>query len=382
MSRPVVSDVYATAFGSDELAFREEVDAVVAAHPGLSSRQSFEGRGGATRLLYEVLGSRGWLSQCWPARWGGMARPISYEFLLWDTLAERRAARPDIGPGLVAHVLIAHGTAEQRARHLPELAAGRLSCSLGYSEPEAGSDLTHLRTRAVRDGDTYVVNGHKIWTSDAHHASRLWLLCRTGEGESGKHGLTLLFVDLATKGVTVTPIATMDDHQLNEVFLDDVHVPAADLIGTEGDAWTIIRESLAVERHTQVLPGRVRRDLLELRTALEAAGLSGRPAIEQRYDELALRVSVVEAASLATVSEMMSGGSAVARAARAKLLAAELCQDIPRVGLELLGVAAVVEDHELGFLWRQSIMETIAGGTVEIMLSLLAREELALGSGR
>ena len=378
----MVNAVYATAFGPDELAFRDEVEAVVAAHPGLGPRQSFAGRGGAARSLYEALGSRGWLSQCWPSQWGGMARPISYEFLLWDTLAERRAARPDIGPGLVAHVLIAHGTAEQQARYLPELAAGLLSCSLGYSEPEAGSDLTHLRTRAVRDGDAYVVNGHKIWTSDAHHASRLWLLCRTGEGESGKHGLTLLFADLAAKGVTVTPIATMDGHQLNEVFLDDVHVPAVDLIGTEGDAWSIIRESLAVERHTQVLPGRLRRDLLDLRTSLDAAGLSGRPEVESRYDELANQVSVVQAASLGTVSEMLAGGNAVARAARAKLLAAELCQAIPRIGLELLGAAAVVEDHQLGFLWRQSIMETIAGGTVEIMLSLLAREELGLGSGR
>jgi alkylation response protein AidB-like acyl-CoA dehydrogenase len=377
-----VSDRYAAVFDEDELAFRDEVAALVAARTDLGSRQSFEGRGGAARALYQACGERGWLSQCWPVRWGGQARPISYEFLLWDTLAEHRAARPDIGPGLVANVLIAHGSDEQRAHHLPELAAGRLVCALGYSEPDAGSDLTHLRTRAVRDGDTYVVNGHKIWTSDAHHASRLWLLCRTGEGESGKNGLTLLFVDLSSPGVVVTPIETMDGHQLNEVFLDDVSVPVTDRVGAEGEAWAIIRESLAMERHTQVLPGRVRRDLRDLRTALDAAGLTGRPDIEARYDELSTAVAVVEAASLATVSELVAGGSAVARAARAKLLGAELCQRIPRFGLEAIGLDAVIDDHEMGFLWRASILETIAGGTVEIMLSLLAREELGIGSNR
>jgi 3-oxocholest-4-en-26-oyl-CoA dehydrogenase alpha subunit len=378
----LVSFLYETVFDDRELAFRDEVGALVAAHPALGPRQSFEGRGGAARVLYQGLGAQGWLSQCWPQHCGGLDRPISYEFLMWDTLAERRAARPDIGPGLVAHVLIAHGSAAQQDQHLPELASGRLACALGYSEPEAGSDLTHLRTRAVRDGDTYVVNGHKIWTSDAHHASRLWLLCRTGASESGKRGLTLLFVDLATPGITVTPIETMDGHQVNEVFLDDVAVPVQDRIGDEGEAWTIIRESLAVERHTQVLPGRLRRDLADLRAALDTAGLAGNADAERRFDELAARVTVVEAASLATVSELMAGGDAVTRAAAAKLLGAELCQAIPRTGLDLLGVTGTVADHQMAFLWRQSILETIAGGTVEIMLSMLARAALGLGSGR
>jgi alkylation response protein AidB-like acyl-CoA dehydrogenase len=378
----VVSATYATVFDEDELAFRDEIDAVVAAQPGLGRRQSFAGRGGAARELYQACGDRGWLSQTWPAEFGGMGRPISYEFLLWDTLAERRAGRPDLGPGLVAHVLITRGSAEQQARFLPDLAAGTLACALGYSEPEAGSDLTHLRTRAVLDGDVYIVNGHKIWTSEAHHASRLWLLCRTGEPDSGRNGLTLLFVDLRSPGITITPIETMDGHQLNEIFLDDVSVPVADRVGAEGAAWEIIRNSLAVERHTQVLPGRLRSDLSDLRAALDRAGLTGRSDVERRLDELAARVAVVEAASLATVSELLAGGSAVIRAARAKFLGSELCQAIPRVGLELLGVDAVVDDDDIGFLWRQSILETIAGGTVEIMLSLLAREELGLGSAR
>jgi alkylation response protein AidB-like acyl-CoA dehydrogenase len=172
----------------------------------------------------------------------------------------------------------------------------------------------------------------------------------------------------------------MDGHRLNEVFLDDAIVPAEDLIGEEGQAWAIIRESLAVERHTQVLPGRLRRDLQDLRSALDSAGLSGRADVERRFQALSDRAMSVEAASLTTVNELMGGGAAISEAARAKLLASELCQDIPRTALELLGTAGVVDDSVMAFLWRQSIMETIAGGTVEIMLSLLAREDLGLGS--
>jgi 3-oxocholest-4-en-26-oyl-CoA dehydrogenase alpha subunit len=225
-----------------------------------------------------------------------------------------------------------------------------------------------------------VVRGQKIWTSDAHHADRLWLLCRTGGGDEGHRGLTLLFLDLHTSGVTIRAIPTMDGHRLNEVFLDDAIAPIEDRIGEEGQAWAIIRESLAVERHTQVLPGRLRRDLQDLRSALDCAGLSGRADVELRFQALSDRAMSVEGASLATVNELMAGASAISEAARAKLLASELCQDIPRAALELLGTPGVVDESDMAFLWRQSIMETIAGGTVEIMLSLLAREDLGLGS--
>jgi len=207
-------------------------------------------------------------------------------------------------------------------------------------------------------------------------------LCRTGEGASGKSGLTLLFADLTLPGVTISPVQTMDGHHVNEVFFDQVEVSADDRIGDEGGAWTIIRQSLAVERHIQVLPGRLRRDLQDLRLALDAGGLTGARHAERSYEQLAARALVVEAASLSTVSELAAGGTAVASAARAKLLGAELCQAIPRVGLELLGTALTAGDTDLAFLWRESILETIAGGTVEIMLSLLAHEELGLGSAR
>src|SRR5690606_27528971 len=158
----------------------------------LEPRQYFQGRGGRNRELYRALGARGWLSMSWPEADGGGGRSIVYDYLLWNTLAYYRAGRPDLGPGIVAHVIAGHGTPEQRDRFLPSLRDGSACFCLGYSEPEAGSDLSGLRTRAVRHGDHYRINGEKCWTSDAHHADYLWLLCRTGPIESRAGGLTLL----------------------------------------------------------------------------------------------------------------------------------------------------------------------------------------------
>jgi 3-oxocholest-4-en-26-oyl-CoA dehydrogenase alpha subunit len=372
-------DAYAAVLDDAELEFRREVFATVEALPGLSPRQYFATRDGATRELYQVLGSRGWLSLSWPEAHGGRGAPVSYEFLLWDTLAYLRAARPDIGPGMIAHVLIDHGRADQQQQILPGLAAGSLAMCLGYSEPAAGSDLTHLTTAARRDGDFYVVRGHKLWTSEAHHAQKMWLLCRTSEHERGNRGLSLMIMDMDSPGVVVTPVSTMDGHRINEVFLDDVFVPGANLVGDEGGAWPMMRAALAVERHIQVLPGRLRRDLETLDAALSAAGIAGRADVRAVVSSLRARLAAVEASSLATVSELSAGGTAAGRAAQSKMLAARLCQDVPRAGLELLGPAAAVGDTDLAFLWRESVLETIAGGTVEVMASLVARG-LGLGS--
>jgi 3-oxocholest-4-en-26-oyl-CoA dehydrogenase alpha subunit len=374
--------VYDAVLNEDERAFRRQVADLLRTDVHVGPRQYFHDRGPETRRIYQAVGSRGWLSLGWPTSAGGQAAPPSYEFLLWDTLGYFRACRPDIGPGMVARIVITHGSEDLKSRLLPGLAAGSLAMSLGYSEPESGSDLTHLKTQAVRDGDSYVVKGHKIWTSDAHHAEILWLLCRTGLPDSGSRGLTLLVVDMASPGISVTPIPTIDGHRINEVFLDDVIVPVANRVGDEGGAWSMMRESLAMERHIQVLPGRLRRDLEDLESILVDECSSTRSDWIGPLDELAQDLATAEASALTTVMELSEGSPAVRQAAQSKLLASRLSQKIPRVGLDLLGSVGVATDNEMAFLSRQSVLETIAGGTIEVMMSLLAREGLSLGSGR
>lgn len=369
-------------FGDAEVEFRDEVRAVLAARVPDDSMQFFQGRGGAARELYRDLGGRGWLSLTWPEAHGGAGLPLTYEFLLWDEVAYARAARPDLGPGIVAKTLVARGTPDQQARYLPGIASGDTGFALGYSEPDVGSDLGSVRTRARAVGDAYVVTGQKCWTSDAHNSRYLWLLCRTDSEERGSRGLTILIVDLTADGVTVDPIPTIDGHRLNQVFLDDVVVRAEDRVGEEGAAWRLIREALAVERHLQMLPGRLRRDLRDLVRSLMIRELHDRLDVRAQVARLATALAGVEVDVLATLAELGRGGSGVAAAARAKLRGSTLAQDIARTALDLGGAPAMADGSVFPFLWSQSYMETIAGGTTEVLLGIIAREALGLGATR
>ena len=364
----------------DQQAFRAEVAAYLAETAADRDRfQLFKGRGGPAADLYREMGRRGWLSISWPKEVGGRDLPAIYEFLLWDEMAYARAARPPISAGLVARSIIEWGTPEQRERFLPGVRSGEDGFALGYSEPEAGSDLTGLRTRARRDGGTYGVTGEKRWTSDAHTARWLWLLCRTGPQEERSEGLSLLVVELASPGITITPIPTLDGHRLNEVRLDDVVVPVEHRIGDEGGAWGMIRTALARERHLQVLPGRIERDLEMFLDVVQRLPDAQRVVARERSAELvarglAVRSSVMRALRVAGRHEIPP-----VVAARNKVNGTALMQDIARAAVQLGGRETVCVGEDAEFLWRESIMETIGGGTTEVMLDLIARHGLRAG---
>jgi len=373
----VDGDAVRWSFTPEQEALRAEVRAFLAERrAALHPMQYFRGRGGASRDLYRQMGERGWLSLAWPRRWGGAEASPSTEFVVWDELAYGRAVRPDLAAGIVAKTIIAYGDDAQRERLLPGIRRGETGFALGYSEPEAGSDLAAVRTRAVRDGDGYRVTGEKRWTSDAHNSAYLWLLCRTERGH------TLLVLDLAAPGVTIRPIETIDGHRLNEIVLDGVYVPARDRIGAEGDAWRLIRAALAVERHLMVLPGRVRRDFEDLLDSARAGGWLDDPRIRAEIADAALDVSEVEAAALDTLAAMEAGRDGAVEAARAKLLGSRAVQRFARIPF-LAGDPSVAErGSRTAFLWQETFMETIAGGTSEVMLGVVARQALGLGGRR
>jgi 3-oxocholest-4-en-26-oyl-CoA dehydrogenase alpha subunit len=369
-------------FTPEQEDFRQEVRAFLADYrPRLDRRQFFNGRGGATRDFYRALGERGWLSLTWPVALGGSGLAESFEFILWDELAYARAARPDLGPGIVAKTLIAHGSADQQARYLPRIRSGAAGFALGYSEPEAGSDLGSVRTRAIRHGDRYLVTGEKRWTSDAHNSDYLWLLGRAFDEDGNPLGRTLLILDLQAAGVTIRAIPTIDGHRLNEIFLDEVAVPVSDRVGDEGAAWTLIREALAVERHLMLMPGRVRRDLECLVEWARDCGAIDDAAIGERLRDLIVDVEEVEVAALETLALTEAGRDSTGPAARVKLLGSQASQAIARCAFDAGFVSATDRDGDLAHLWRESVMETIAGGTSEIMRGVLARSELGMEAG-
>lgn len=367
----------------EEEAFRAEVAEFLQDYRDLGAFYHHEGEHDVgVRALYRALGQRGWLSLSWPLDVGGLAKPPIYEFLLWDEMAYARAARPPLGSGIVAKTIIRNGTPEQRDRLLPGLRAGTTFFSLGYSEPEAGSDLTGLRTRAVRQGDHYVLNGEKRWTSGGHRADYLWMLCRTGTLESRSRGLTLLVVDRHSPGVTFAPIPSLDGERFNEVRLDDVEVPIANRIGDEDNAWSLMTESLATERHVQFAPKRCQRDFEDLVAWVRETGRGDDPVVRQRLADLAVGLAEVKALSLVMLEAISAGRPAVVEAAANKLAGSELAQRIARTALEFGGTDCLVRGGWLEFLWRQSISESIGGGTSEIMRGVIARAGLGLSGSR
>jgi hypothetical protein len=366
------------AFSPQEEAFRAEVVEFLADWRDLDA---FFGQGRKwerVKALFRALGERGWLSLGWPAEEGGAARPLAYEYILWDEIAYARAARNPLASGIVAKTIARHGSAAQKARWLPPIRSGELHFSLGYSEPEAGSDLASVRCRAERRGETYVVTGQKCWQSYAQDMDHLWLLCRTGTQESRGRGLTLLIVPLDAPGVRVGPLPTLDGDQLNEIHLDRVEVPVDHRIGPEDGAWKLMGQALADERHIQFPPKRVRRDLEEVVGWLRERGLTGDPCVRRAIAELAVRVFECEMHGLLVLDAMQRGLPGAVEAAANKVVQSVACQEIARTALDLGGPEALVEGARVGLLWRQSLWETIGGGTSEVMRGVVAKQALGL----
>ncbi len=368
-------------FSSEEESFRAEVREFLSDYRDLDGFFGQDQKWAAVKALFQAMGERGWLSLAWPREDGGLARGPAYEYILWDEVAYARAARNPLSAGIVARSIIRYGSDEQKAKWLPRIASGELHFSLGYSEPEAGSDLGSLRVRAERDGDDYVVSGQKCWQSYAACADYLWLLVRTGSQESRGRGTTLLIADLASPEIQISPLPTMDDHQLYEIHLDRARIPVANRVGPEDGAWGIMGEALADERHIQFPPGRVRRDLEEMVAWVEEMGLASDPIVRRRMSELAVEVLEVEMHGLMVLDAMQRGLPADVKAAANKVVNTVVSQKIARAVLDFGGPEALVSGERPEILWCQTMWETIGGGTSEVMRGVVAKAGLGL-SGR
>jgi len=366
------------AFTPEQEAFRAEVQVFLSDYTELNGFFAQGQKWAEVKAFFQAMGQRGWLSLAWPESVGGMGRSPVDEFILWDEMGYTRAARPPLAPGIVAKTIIAHGSDEQKQRFLPGIASGELQLSLGYSEPEAGSDLASLRTRAALRGDRYIVTGEKCWTSYAQDADYLWLLARTGTQESRGRGLSLLILDLHAPGVSVNPLPTLDDEQLNEIHLEGAEVPVENRVGPENGAWKLVAEALAVERHVQFPPKRLRRDLEDIVAWLREIGLERDAVVQRRLAELVVELYEVEMHALRVLEALEKGRSSTVEAACNKLAWTTTCQNIARAALDFGGPEGLVKGTMVEFLWRQSMWESIGGGTSEVMRGVIARQALGL----
>ena len=298
----------------------------------------------------QALGRQGWLAYTWPKKYGGPGWDVTQRFLFENVLAEEGAPRIiPFGVKMVGPVIYTFGSDEQKERFLPPIATSSVSWCQGYSEPGAGSDLANLRTRAVPDGDHYVVNGQKTWTSFAHWADWIFCLVRTNPDAKAQEGISFLLIDMKTPGITVRPIIMLDGaHHVNDVFFDNVRVPVANRIGKEGEGWTCAKFLLANERlGIAEVPGSKRgvRALREIAGDVAAAD----PSFREKIAEVDLQVQALEMSELRALSTMALGGAPGPEVSTLKVRGSEIQQRIAELACEAVGNYAMPYQPELLF---------------------------------
>lgn len=209
-----------------------------------------EGTGPVRRKVVEKLGADGWIAMGWPTEYGGQGRSALEQFIFYDETMRVGSPAPMLTINTVGPTIQDYGTPEQKEFFLPQIAAGKLHFCIGYSEPDAGTDLASLATRAVRDGDEYVINGQKTWTSLALGCDYIWLAARTNPDVSKHKGISLFAIPIDTPGITLEPLNLLSTHNINHTFFDDVRVPASSIIGAENEGWRLITSQLNRERVT------------------------------------------------------------------------------------------------------------------------------------
>lgn len=305
---------------------------------------------------HRILAARGWSVPQWPAEHGGTGWTPMQHYLFASELAAADAPpRAPMGPGMVAPVIIAFGTEAQKRAWLPGIRSGEDYWCQGYSEPQSGSDLASLQCKAVRNGDSYVLNGTKIWTTHAQYANKMFCLVRTTSGGKPQQGISFLCFDLPAPGVTIRPIISISgDHELNQVFFDDVRVPADALIGEENQGWTIAKYLLQHERGGAWAP-MLRARLRRLQAAADAAFAAAAPEMRGSHgaheaDDLALRladaecaIDAIEATELQSLRAQARGEPPGIRPSMGKVLGSELRQRLTELGVEIAGHYAAVD---------------------------------------
>ncbi len=349
------------------------------------------GTGNAYRQTVAQMGHDGWLALGWPTEYGGQARSAMDQLIFTDEAAIAGAPVPFLTINSVAPTIMAFGTDEQKRFYLPKIAAGELHFSIGYSEPGAGTDLAALRTTAVRDGDQYVINGQKMWTSLIQYADYVWLAARTNPEAKKHRGISMLIVPTDAPGFSWTPVHTMAGPDTSATYYQDVRVPAANLVGEENGGWKLVTNQLNHERVALVSAQPIFLALNAVREwAQNTKDIQGSRLIDSEWVQLNLARVHAKAEVLKLINwELASSDDAApspADASAAKVFGTELATEAYRLLMEVLGTAATVRQDSPGALLRGRVERmhraclilTFGGGTNEIQRDIIGMVALGL----
>jgi alkylation response protein AidB-like acyl-CoA dehydrogenase len=343
------------AFSPEDLAFREEVRAFIAeafddemrAKLAQSKNHHLD-KASQVRWL-KRLGEKGWIAPDWPVEYGGTGWSLGKKYIFDMEMALAGApSTSNMGLRMCAPVVMAFGTDEQKKQHLPKILTTDVWWCQGYSEPGSGSDLASLALKAERDGDHYVLNGSKTWTTLAQWADWMFCLVRTSNEEIKQKGISFLLIDMKTPGITIRPIPTLDgpaegEQEINETFFDNVRVPVANRIGKEGEGWTYAKYLLQFERGNAYAPG-LQAQLNKVRkiAALERSDRGGSmlsdPDFRRRLSEIEIKVEALNATELRVFSGRANGEAMGAVSSMLKLEGSQMQQAVTELALEAVGV--------------------------------------------
>ncbi|WP_338888997.1 acyl-CoA dehydrogenase family protein [Rhodococcus sovatensis] len=384
------------AYTQEQTALQEELRSYFATlitperREALSSTSGEYGEGTVYRDVVHQMGKDGWLALGWPEEFGGQARSAMEQLIFTDEAAIAGAPVPFLTINSVAPTIMAFGTEDQKSYFLPRIAAGELHFSIGYSEPEAGTDLASLRTTAVRDGDDYVINGQKMWTSLIQYADYVWLACRTDQEAKKHRGISMLIVPTDADGFSWTPVHTMAGPDTSATYYQDVRVPTSALVGEENRGWSLITNQLNHERVALTSAGPLVASLRDTRMwAQNTKRPDGTRIIDQEWVQIALarvhaKVSYLELQNWEIASAKSALGPADASAN--KVYGTELATEAYRTMMEILGPAATLRQGSPGAqlhgrlerLHRSSLILTFGGGTNEVQRDIIGMTALGL----
>ena len=339
----------------------------------------------------QSLAARGWVAPAWPVEYGGLGWRHINQMIFSEELAY--AGAPDAGRvfsvGMIGPTLIVHGNEAQKREHLPRITSGEAIWCQGYSEPGAGSDLASLQTRALRDGDDYVINGQKIWTTGAHHADWCFMVVRTNPDAPKHKGISFLLVDMKAPGITVQPIVNLaGHHEFNQVFFEDVRVPVANRVGEENNGWYVAMTLLDFERSNvaSIAANQLQLDELAAFVRAEHPGGSYGRILKHRLADLFVANDVGRLLSYRTAWMQETGRTMNTEASVIKVFATELAQRISNFGVNVQGPGGALlpgsyaarfggqaaDDH------MENVSPTIYSGSSEVQRNIIATRGLGL----
>lgn len=381
-------------FNKEEETFREEIGQFLKSESELVDKVRTEVDGGAgqglwSKELIRKLGAKGYLTPSWPEKYGGLDKQHIYTYIAHEEIAYWVGALIVVGVTFAGPSILLFGTEKQKEEYLPRIAKGEILFALGYTEPQAGSDLAALEMRADRDGDYYVINGQKTFNTAPHFADYHWLAARTAPDAPKHRGISLFVVDLRTPGITVRPMIGLGKFRVNEVFYDDVKVPKENLVGEEDRGWYYMSTALSLERTWLV--GVAQRDLDELlayarSTERDGRAISDDPIVKNDLAQLAIEMEMSRLLALRVTCLRDKGIIADYEAAMSKMFGSEVQYRLEDQWMKILSLYGSLEmgaidaplNGRVSRWYFRAIRDIITRGTNEIMKAIIARRKLSL----